>query len=165
MAFVAVMRNKAVNCQRVLVVTDGGAPLSGDLAVSAGSHDRRYRGGDELRAALGRATARALQAKVPDALGDLRRRNGARDPNAPPDRSGGREWVRKEAGQTGRADHAGSYLGDLGGVEGPRGRLAPCSGTCSGEWRLCVRPPRTSWLPRCCRHECSPATGPAWLKF
>ena len=52
MAFVAVMTNKAVNCQRVLVVTDGGAALSGDLAVSAGSHDRGCRRGDELRATL-----------------------------------------------------------------------------------------------------------------
>ena len=41
--------------------SDGGAALSGDLAVSAGSHDRGRRGGDELRAALDRATARPLQ--------------------------------------------------------------------------------------------------------
>src|SRR4051794_33811956 len=32
--------------------SNGGAALSGDLAFGAGAHDRRRRGGDELRAAL-----------------------------------------------------------------------------------------------------------------
>src|SRR4029453_1950159 len=41
--------------------SNGDAALPGDLAVSAGAHDRGRRGGGELRAALDRATPRSLQ--------------------------------------------------------------------------------------------------------
>src|SRR3954470_20376939 len=61
--------------------SDRDAALSGDLVVSAGSHDRGCRGGDELCPALDRAVARPLQrtrARGPGWLASAQRQRAER---------------------------------------------------------------------------------------